>query len=142
MNRYFVSTSFLLLTCFGALLADDKDLKELEGTYTVVSLENGNKVAGKELTEKMKVRFKGDSLTIVIKSDEKISTIKADASQKPHTIDISPNEGKEKGKTFLGIYKLEKGTLTIAYAMSGERPKEFSTENDVTVWKLKQEPNK
>jgi uncharacterized protein (TIGR03067 family) len=142
MTRCFIAGIILLLTCVGMLLADEKELKELEGTYTVVSLEKGTKVAGKELTEKMKVRFKGDSLTIMIKSDEKTSTIKTDATQSPHTIDISPNEGKEKGKTFPGIYKLEKDELTIAYAMTGERPKEFSSENDITLWKLKKEANK
>ena len=42
-----------------------------------------------------------------------------------------------KGKTIPGIYKLEKGELTVAMNESGERPKEFKSDNGVIVLKLK-----
>jgi uncharacterized protein (TIGR03067 family) len=142
MKRLSIAGIALLLSSSGVLLSDDKDLKEIEGTYSVISLEKGGKAAGKDFVQKMKIRIKGEALTIIIEKEEASTAIKADASKQPHTIDITPNAGAEKGKTFLGIYKLEKGELTLAFVQSGERPKDFTSENEVTLMKLKKEETK
>ena len=64
-----------------------------------------------------------------IAGETKTATIKVDAKAKPATIDISPDEGPEKGKTMKGIWKLEKDKLTIAVTedKGGEskRPENF-----------------
>lgn len=142
MKRIAAAGLGMLLTFAGFVLADDKDLKELEGNYSVASLQLSGKVLSKEDAQKTKVRFKGDMLSITIGGQEKATQIKVDASKKPHTIDITPNEGPDKGKTYLGIYKIEKNEVTLAFIKSGERPKEFTSENEVTLLKLKKEESK
>ena len=145
MKRFAIAGSAILLAFAGAILADEKDLKELEGTYSVTAIEGSGVPVGKdkELAQKMKIVFKGDNLSIVIDTEEKKAKIKADASVQPRTIDITPSDGDEKGKTFLAIYKIEKGELTIAYTpKQGERPKEFKSEGDVILLKLKKEEKK
>jgi uncharacterized protein (TIGR03067 family) len=142
MKRFAVTGLALILWFAGAILADDKDLQELEGTYTVTSLKKGGREAGKEDTQKTKIRFKGESLSIIINGDEKSTQIKVDTSKQPHTIDITPSEGPDKGKTYLGIYKVEMGELTLAFVRTGERPKGFTSDNDVTLMKLKKEASK
>jgi uncharacterized protein (TIGR03067 family) len=142
MKQFAVVGLTMLLSFAGILSADEKDLKELEGTYSVTLLKKGGKEAGKEDTQKTKIRFKGESLSIVIGGDEKSTQIKVDASKQPHTIDITPSEGPDKGKTYLGIYKYDKGELTIAFVKVGDRPKEFTSENDITLMNLKKDVNK
>ncbi len=136
------ATGLLLFGMLGVLVADDKELKELEGSYTVVSMEKGGMPAPKDLTQKVKVVFKGDSLVINIGGDEKKAKIKADSAKQPHTIDISPLDGEEKGKTFPGIYKIEKGDLTLAFTEKTDRPKDFKSEGETILLKLKKDEKK
>ena len=59
---------------------------------------------------------------------------KAKAKAKPATMDLTPDEGPEKGKTMKAIYKLEKGVLTIAVIEGKEgetkRPANFDGKGD------------
>jgi uncharacterized protein (TIGR03067 family) len=132
----------LLLAAFaGVVLADEKALKELEGKYTVTHLEKGGKVAEKAKADSLAVAITGDELVITVagkddKQDRK-AKIKVDASRTPHTIDISPTEGDAKGKTFPGIYKAEKGEVTLVFTEEGDRPKEFKSEGKVMLLKMK-----
>ena len=55
--------------------------------------------------------------------------IELDPSRDPKTIDVIPDGGKDRGERVLGIYKLEKDTLTICMAEPGQpRPREFKAE--------------
>jgi uncharacterized protein (TIGR03067 family) len=120
-------------------LKDDKSLKELEGTYKMIFAEKDGKLAAKEVIETTTVQFKGDEFIMVFSADDKkVAKIKVTPDAKLSTIDLTPQDGAEKGKTFLGIYKIEKGELTLAFnEKGGDRPKEFKSEDDVTLIKLK-----
>lgn len=131
--------SLVFVVAAGALAADESDLKALEGTYTVTLMEHEGKAAEKELLQKTKFAIKGDTLTITFGGDEKKAKIKLDAAKTPHHIDISPSEGPEKGKTFPGIYKMDKGELTLAFTEKSVRPKEFKADDNVVLVKLKKE---
>ncbi|MCE9565163.1 MAG: TIGR03067 domain-containing protein [Planctomycetes bacterium] len=143
MKRFTVAGGLMMLAFAGVALADDKALKELEGAYTVIGLEKGGKPAPKEIMDTLKVSIKGEVFVITIGTDEKKAKIKVDASKTPNTIDISPTDGPEKGMTFPGIYKIEKGEVTIVFHEKGtERPKEFKSEGEGMLMKLKKTEEK
>jgi len=142
MKRFAVAGGLMLAVFAGVVIADEKALKELEGTYTVTVLEKGGKGAPKELTDTLKVTIKGDDFNLVVGTDEKKAKIKVDASKTPNTIDITPSDGPEKGKTFPGIYKSEKGEVTIVFNEKGDRPKDFKSEGEAMLVKMKKDEKK
>src|SRR4051812_23858134 len=83
---------------------DDKD--ELQGSWGIPSLE----FAGMRLDgpEDQRLVFAGDKtwLQEVDKAGYR-STFKSDPSATPRTLDMEYIEGPDKGKTVLGIYRLE-----------------------------------
>ena len=65
-------------------------------------------------------------------------TYKINAKKNPATIDMSVMEGKDKGKSQIGIFKIEADQLTMAVVIgSKDRPKSFDPAADVEVRILK-----
>jgi uncharacterized protein (TIGR03067 family) len=129
----------LTLLAVGLMLgADDKkdankeELKKLEGTWKIESMEqNGTKVAEEEFKD-LVVTVKGDTYTV--KNGDKVidaGTFKIDATKKPKTMDTTPTDGQDKGKTILSIYELDGDTYKECQAEAGSknRPTEFSTKS-------------
>jgi len=141
MKRFAVAGNLLLTAFAGVVLADEKALKELEGTYAVTRAEKNGKVLEKAKLDTLKIAIAGDVLTITYdkKGDkqELKAKIKVDANPTPRTIDIMPADGDAKGKTFPGIYKVEKGEVTLVYTEEGDRPKEFKAENAAMLLQMK-----
>ncbi|MBM3981253.1 MAG: TIGR03067 domain-containing protein [Planctomycetes bacterium] len=139
MTRCAVALAFLAVAAAGLARADEKAaLKELEGTYKLMSAEQDGKFAEKDTIATVTVTIKGDEFVLsAAPDDKKLSKIKVTPDTKLANIDFSPQDGLEKGKTFPGIYKLEKGELTIAFSEKGDRPKEFKSDNGVMILKLK-----
>jgi uncharacterized protein (TIGR03067 family) len=138
MTRFAAALAFLALALTGLARADEKALKELEGTYKLTLAERDGKAAEKGLVETVTVTIKGDELVMTFSPDDKkTAKIKATADPKLSTIELTPQDGPEKGKTFPGIYRLEKGELTVAFSEKGERPKEFTSENESILLRMK-----
>ena len=117
--------------------------KELEGLYTAVSISKGGKDAADDFRQSFSLRLSEDDLTFTIKDKKYPAKItRVDPKAKPAAIDISPSDGPEKGKTFLGIYAYDRGELTLAFTEKGDRPKGFSGDDDATVMRLKKVPGK
>jgi uncharacterized protein (TIGR03067 family) len=129
---------------FGAAAAgDEKDgkaLKELEGTYVIVGFEaKGLKLGEGELKklgkdEERLVTIKGDRITARLGEVEDPATFKLDTSKDPPRIDITKNRARKREHNY-GIYKLDKGVLTIcATEMAGpeDRPAAFKA-GDKTI---------
>jgi uncharacterized protein (TIGR03067 family) len=142
MKRFALAGGLMVAAFAGVVFAQDKAMKELEGTYKVTALEKGGKPAPKELMESLKVTIKGEEFLIKVGDDEKKAKFKVDSSKTPNTIDITPSEGPEKGKTFPGIFKIEKGEVTVAFTEKGDRPKEFKSEGDAMLLKMKKDEKK
>jgi len=140
MKRFAMAGALMAFVLGGIVVADEKDLMGLAGTYKATSLEKGGMPAPKEITEKFVVTIKGDLMKVGLgEGGEKAAKIKVDASKTPHHIDITPDDGPEKGKTFPGIYKLDKDELTLAFTEKADRPKDFKSEGDVILLKLKKD---
>jgi uncharacterized protein (TIGR03067 family) len=135
--KHLTCAAALLILCAATAAADEKALKELEGTYKLTAAEKGGKPAPKELVDSATVTIKGTDFLIAFGDDKKAAKIKVGGDDKLATIDITPGDGPEKGKTFPGIYKIEKGELTIAFTEKTDRPKEFTSADETMLLKLK-----
>jgi uncharacterized protein (TIGR03067 family) len=138
MTRSAAVFALLTVSLTGLARADERDAKDLEGTYKITSAELDGKFAEKATIETVTVTIKGNEFVLSsAPDDKKVSKIKVAPDAKLSTIDFTPQDGELKGKTIPGIYKLEKGELTVAMNEKGDRPKEFKSDNGVMVLRLK-----
>lgn len=97
-------------------------VKSLEGDYVLKEMAKGGKVAPREIVDSFEgVTIAAGSMTLKSNGETKTAKITVDASQKPATIDLQPTTGPEEGKTLPGIFKLEKGSLTLVFTGPGKR---------------------
>jgi uncharacterized protein (TIGR03067 family) len=102
-----------------------KDLKALQGNWTVVSIEvSGTRVPEDKIGGR-NAAFKGDQYSI---HDFRLA-VKIDPTKQPKTIDLDGKDGNGKPLSMLGIYDLDGDTLKICFAKPGtkERPTKFET---------------
>ena len=98
----------LLVAAHRVILAQDKALKELEGTYKVTHLEKGRQGGLEGCHRFDEDHLQGGRSLIKVADEEKKAKIKVDSSKTPNTIDVIPADGPEK-EDVPGIYKIEKG---------------------------------
>jgi len=132
----------LFAVAFGAAAAADGPLAELEGAYKAVALTRDGKDEAADLVKSVSLKIAADEFTFSVKDKTFPAKIKVDAKAKPAAIDIAPSDGPEKGRTFLGIYKVENGELVIAFAERGDRPTAFKGEDGVLLVRLKKDEKK
>lgn len=138
MTRSAVAFVLMSVAVAGIARADEKAQKELEGTYKLAYAERDGKAAEKDLIDAITVTIKGDEFVLSSGPDDrKVSKIKVTPDPKLSRIELTPTDGESKGKTFPGIYKLEKGELTLAFSEGGARPKEFKSDNEAILLRLK-----
>jgi uncharacterized protein (TIGR03067 family) len=108
----------------------ETDQDRLQGTWVLVG--GRRPFTEKEIEDYgIKWTFKGELLDCKAKtspvSDE--GTFTLDPKMEPKTIDHKVTAGRYKGKTFLGIYKIDGDSLTICEGNpDGERPTEFKSD--------------
>jgi uncharacterized protein (TIGR03067 family) len=114
------------------LLAGGKpEAPSFKGTWNALSYERGGRVAPDETARMIKFSFADDKMTLLQGigfTGSKECKFKLDATKKPATIDLSPQEGRNKDKPFEGIFELKGDELRLCFAAPGTpRPKEFVT---------------
>jgi uncharacterized protein (TIGR03067 family) len=108
------------------------DHDKIQGAWKItVEVENGKETPAAR-NEKVRIRFTADKM-IVTEGDEKHEgAYKLDPLRKPSTIEVTPDDGPNKGKKALGIYQLSGDTLTICLALGEgkDRPSDFTAKAD------------
>ncbi len=118
---------------------------ELEGPYLLVGKESkGEKLTEDDLKKlgnrERAVLIKSGQFVTVSKGKAVLSSFSVDKTQKPAHIDIVSTTGDTTEMSY-GIYKLEKGVLTICLTKGEEkdRPTEFKADNAATIMILKKQ---
>jgi uncharacterized protein (TIGR03067 family) len=128
-----------LVAVAGLLIAapgtkDEKDdLKKFEGSWVFSSWDHAGHALPAEARETAKLTIKGDKYSFEFNDLTEEGTIKLDPGKKPATIDLAITDGEDKGKSQVGIYKIDGNTITVCLAAPGskDRPTEFkSTEEN------------
>jgi uncharacterized protein (TIGR03067 family) len=118
-----------------------KELDRFAGEWAMVSGSIGGQAMPEAMLKTMKRDVKGNELTVTMNGQVYFkATITLDPAKTPRAIDYAMNEGVTKGKTQLGIYEWEDGTLRFSFASPGkDRPGDFASKPDdgrtVSVWK-------
>jgi uncharacterized protein (TIGR03067 family) len=106
-----------------------KELKSLEGTWTVASATFKGKSDKEEGGEFI---FTPDQLTIKSKDGKKeIVSFKIDPSKKPKIMDFTPGAEKKNASPGKAIYELDGDTLKICVGPPDKRPDEISDKGQV-----------
>jgi uncharacterized protein (TIGR03067 family) len=135
--------SVFLLLCLVAAEKDDaskKDMDAMQGDWAAERMVRDGFAFPDDDAQAIFRTVKGDAYTM-FRFRKKIGagTFKLDATKTPKQIDATPTGGA-KGMVVRGIYKIEKGVLTICFAMPGkDRPTAFEAKegsgHTLTVWK-------
>ncbi len=107
-----------------------QDEERILGTWALVSSEEGGQKAPEQVIQEAKVIFAADGkMTAKQGAKEQEFTYQLDPAKNPKEFSGT----NDKGRTVLGIYKLDGDTLTICFDRSGARPTEFASKEGTTV---------
>jgi uncharacterized protein (TIGR03067 family) len=138
MSKILTSTAFFALASLVTVSAGEKGAPKIDGSW----IATGAVAKGKKITEEqaakamVQMTFKNGKFTVSICGEmREAGTYKLNVAAKPVAIDMMIDEGRDKGKTRLGILKLEGEMLTIAIVDTDvkTRPKGFEGAEDVEV---------
>jgi|SRR5579884_279493 len=139
--------AFQLTQQKGADAPKDEDKKKLQGTWYTVSVEShGMEVPAERIVAKdVRLIVKDDQWTLKeARGDaDKEFTVRLNSDKKPKAIDIVYKTGENKGKTSLGIYELDGGTLRVSLGEPGDpRPTRLRGDGTYTLEVFKREKPK
>jgi len=108
-----------------------KELGKLSGTYGVTKFERDGKASPADELKKMKVVQNGAEWTFYLGEDATKGKDAVAPDKTPKEIDSTYTDGREKGKTVKGIYKIDGKTITYCWAApEKDRPTAFATKTD------------
>ena len=108
------------------------DTKALEGIWRVIELEaNGERKPADEIQGTQLVIKDNELWAVKPTGPEPKLKFTLDVQQIPKAIDLTVQEGNDKGKVVLGVYSLQDGQLRLCINLFGEashRPTQFKTQ--------------
>src|SRR5262249_20531293 len=122
-----------------------KAMAQLEDYWSIVSGEANWMSMPKETARSGKRVAKDGETTITFGGQVYFKAkFSVDPAKKPRAIDYTMTEGPTKGKTHLGIYELDGGTVKFCFAApGGDRPTDFTAKEGslrtLSVWKRDKE---
>jgi uncharacterized protein (TIGR03067 family) len=126
------------MLCTTAVVGADAELSldKLQGKWQLVSLTKGGNVAPADELKKanlvLTIEKDGYAVSVNGQVVEK-GKLKLDSKAKPASIDQIIEEGKDKGKSQLGIVRVKDGKLQWTQAQVGEkRPTDFASPSGKT----------
>jgi uncharacterized protein (TIGR03067 family) len=130
----------VLLFASTAIRADG--VKDLNGTWIPSEGQLGGEKAQDEFIKSITLTITDGKYSVVVGANKEAGTFTIDATKKPATMDVNPEEGPNKGKKLVAIYELSGDTMKVCYKLEGtDRPKEFTSTKDdkqfVVVYKRK-----
>jgi uncharacterized protein (TIGR03067 family) len=131
----------LLMGADKAADSSKKEMKQLQGEWSMVSGEIDGQALPQEYVKGAKRVAKGNETTVMIGGRLFMKAkFTIDPTKKPKTIDYTMTGGPTKGKTQLGIYELAGDKVKFCFAAPGKaRPADFSTKEGsgrtLSVWK-------
>jgi uncharacterized protein (TIGR03067 family) len=104
--------------------------ESLQGTWRLVALEQNGKPASPDQMRDRTIFFGGGAFVVREGySMKQAGTIAVDSSTTPKSVTMIIARGDDQGKSFLGIYAIEKDTLKICLDRKGQsRPDKFETD--------------
>jgi uncharacterized protein (TIGR03067 family) len=139
---------FTVIVCFSlcAVMATAQDGKDkeikIDGSWTATGGNfNGKKIPDDVFPKIMAtISFKdGKYSSTVMGKEEESGSYTVDAKKKPAHVDLTITAGKDKGKTQVGLVKIDGDVMTFANAKPGskDRPKDFEGGDGISVIILK-----
>jgi len=130
MRIYWPSLAALLAGCTLAV-ADDKpdDLKALVGRWKPAAKEYEGKDVSASLGRSVAWTIQADAIWPIKAGGPGKMTFRLDPTKAPKEIDLTFADGPSRDESFVGIYKVEKGKLTLCLARLSDknRPREFKS---------------
>lgn len=115
----------------------DKDLEPFQGNWKVELIEENGQREPEGEAARYKISILRETMTVYLDGRSETTTFKIDASTTPKSIDLTPNYGADKGRTFKGIYEFYGDRLRICAKPTGDRPKEFASGEGVLILLLR-----
>jgi uncharacterized protein (TIGR03067 family) len=106
------------------------DREAIQGKWVIASLTVNGQERSADTFKNLRLEIKGDKYIITQDGEAASRTFKLDPTKKPKAIDITYDDGPNKGKTSRAIYAVEGDTLTFCRHEQPEmeRPKGFGAE--------------
>jgi uncharacterized protein (TIGR03067 family) len=117
--------------------AGGDDLKAVQGTWTMVFAASGGQALPPEGIAHHQLVMRDDKYTL-FKEEDKVNdhgTFKLDPTAKPRAIDITEDQGPNKGVTSRGIYLLDGDIFIVCYNLPHMgRPTTFTSRADSSIF--------
>jgi uncharacterized protein (TIGR03067 family) len=130
MRRFLLTVLLSLAPCL-LLAADDEAKKEyarFEGTWRFTSLEIEGTRLPEDASKGTRLIIAGQNFTLKEGATTVKGTYKVDLGKKPKEIDVTFDDGPDKGKTVHGIYELDGDTYRVCIGLPGKsRPTAFES---------------